>query len=99
MSLSGCLIRIKENRLVKHVVVLAGGTAFAQLITMLLMPVLTRLYSPEDFNVLAVYVALVSVASVAASLLMNPLVSRIMIGLCVDRPSMQQLSSVVPRQV
>lgn len=66
--MSGYLNRFKGNRLVKHVMVLAGGTAFAQLITVLLLPVLTRLYTPEDFNVFAVYVALVSVMSVAASL-------------------------------
>jgi len=38
-----------------HVMTLMSGAAIAQLLTILLAPVLTRLYRPEDFAVLAVF--------------------------------------------
>jgi O-antigen/teichoic acid export membrane protein len=53
---------------VRSVGTLAGGTAFAQALGVLLLPVLTRIYSPNDFSVLAVYVSSLSILSVAACL-------------------------------
>jgi len=53
---------------VRRVGVLTGGTAFAQLLMVLALPVLTRLYTPEHFNMLAVYVSMLSILQVAASL-------------------------------
>ena len=46
----------------------AGGTAIAQGLLVLAAPVLTRLYAPADFGVLAVYLYLVSVLVIVASL-------------------------------
>ncbi len=51
-----------------QVAILVGGTAFAQALTVLVTPVLTRLYQPDDYGVLAVYVSLLSFPSVVASL-------------------------------
>lgn len=48
--------------------VLVGGTAFAQALMVLVLPLLTRLYTPEDFSVLAVYASLLGIISVAACL-------------------------------
>lgn len=59
---------IFQGSFVKNVSVLAGGTAFAQLITITILPILTRLYSPEDFSVLAVYSSLVALISVVSCL-------------------------------
>lgn len=53
---------------VKQVSVLAGGTAFSQLILVAASPVLTRLYTPEQFGVLSVYVALLSIFTVIGSM-------------------------------
>jgi O-antigen/teichoic acid export membrane protein len=47
--------------------VLAGGTALGQAITVLASPILTRLYTPEDFGVLAVYSSILGILSVIAS--------------------------------
>lgn len=47
---------------------LVSGTAGGRLLLLLAMPVVTRLYDPEDFRLLAVFVALVSTVSVAACL-------------------------------
>ena len=45
----------------KNVVILAGGTAFGYAVALLASPILTRLYLPEAFGTLAVYVALVGI--------------------------------------
>ncbi len=59
---------LPKNRFARSVSVLAGGTAAAQIIVVAASPVLTRLYSPEDFGLLAVYAALLGVLAVIASL-------------------------------
>lgn len=47
---------------------LSFGTLGGRLIALAALPVITRLYSPEDFALLAVYLALVSTLAVAACL-------------------------------
>lgn len=68
MSLNNFLDRYRGNDFLRSVTVLAGGTAAAQLLMVLLLPVLTRLYSPQDFNTLSVYLGLLSIFSVVATL-------------------------------
>lgn len=53
---------------IRNVLVLTGGTAFAQLLVVAVSPLLTRMYRPEDFGTLAVYASLLSVLAVIASL-------------------------------
>lgn len=48
--------------------VLVSGSAAAQLLAMLAMPILSRLYSPSDFGVLAVFVGIVTTVAVGACL-------------------------------
>ena len=48
--------------------VLVGGTAIAQAVTILALPLVTRLYTPADFSALAVFVSISSIVSVAACL-------------------------------
>lgn len=57
-----------QGGFLKAVSVLVGGTAFAQLIGFLCLPILTRLYTPEDYSVLAIYIAIVSIFSVVSCL-------------------------------
>ncbi len=52
----------------RSIFVLVGGTALGHLITALALPLATRLYSPDDFSVLAVFVSLASIISVIACL-------------------------------
>ncbi len=59
---------LPKNQFARGVSVLVGGTTAAQAITVLVMPVLTRIYSPEDFNVLAVFVAIVGIFSAICNL-------------------------------
>ncbi|MGK0257322.1 lipopolysaccharide biosynthesis protein [Sulfitobacter pontiacus] len=51
--------------------ILTSGTIFAQALMVFTLPVLTRLYAPEDFSLLAVYVAIIGIATVISSLRYN----------------------------
>lgn len=57
-----------QRHFARSTAVLAGGTAVAQAVGVALLPILTRLYSPQDFEALAVYAALLSLLSVVACL-------------------------------
>lgn len=58
----------KKSSFASDVLTLAGGTTFAQILTILAAPVLTRLYGPEDFGVWALYVSITSIISVISCL-------------------------------
>lgn len=61
--------RIGERGGIVHSVsTLAGGTAFAQALTVLALPLLTRLYTPAEFSVLAVYASILGIAAAVACL-------------------------------
>lgn len=49
------------NSVTRSVVFLVGGTAIGQGIYILSTPILSRIYSPADFGVLAIYTALISI--------------------------------------
>lgn len=44
-----------------------GGTAFAQVLSIALLPIITRLYPPEQYGVISVYVAILAIMSVFGS--------------------------------
>jgi O-antigen/teichoic acid export membrane protein len=58
----------RANRILRSIGVLVGGTGLAGGISAAALPVLTRLYTPADFSVLAVFTGLVAIVSVAACL-------------------------------
>lgn len=51
---------LPKGGFVRSVAVLAGGTALGQTVLVLSAPLLTRVYAPEDFGVLAVYSSILS---------------------------------------
>lgn len=57
-----------ENEFVKSVVTLFSGSAFAQVFPILLTPVLTRLYSSEDFGVFFLFSSIVLILSILSTL-------------------------------
>ena len=59
------LTRLKSSSFVKDVTVLTSGTAIAQLISVLASLVLVRLYTPADFGLFAILVAIVGSVSPA----------------------------------
>ncbi|MGW6384438.1 lipopolysaccharide biosynthesis protein [Peribacillus butanolivorans] len=62
------MLKIKDKSFIQNVFVLIRGTAIGQGILILASPFLTRFYSPEDFGLLAVYVSILSILVVVASL-------------------------------
>jgi len=56
-----------KSTFVKNVLTLMTGTTIAQAIPLLISPLLTRLYTPENFGLLAIYMSLLSVVTVFAT--------------------------------
>jgi O-antigen/teichoic acid export membrane protein len=59
---------ILNNSLYKGVLILGSGTAVAQLIGIITMPIITRLYTPSDLGVLAVYSSVLAIFGIGATL-------------------------------
>lgn len=55
------------KRFIKNAAVMASGAAGAQLLLLIATPIITRLYTPQDFGILAVYIGLLALVSVIAS--------------------------------
>ena len=68
MSVGSRFRQLRANRFVKGVTVLAGGTVLSQLIVLAASPLLTRLYSPAEWGVLAIFVSIIGMFSVITSL-------------------------------
>lgn len=60
--------RARESQYVRNVAMLVGGTALGQGVVVAASPVLTRLYAPSDFGVLAVFTAMVTVVVMVSAL-------------------------------
>ena len=56
---------------VRNVLKLAGGTAGSQVIVVAAAPILTRLYGPESFGVLATFASILALLNVVSSLRMS----------------------------
>lgn len=52
---------------VANVLTLMTGTTIAQAIPIAIAPILTRIYTPEDFGILALYMAIVSMVAIIAT--------------------------------
>ena len=61
------LERIKNNNYLSSFLILASGTAVSQLIPILVSPILARLYLPEDFGLLSLFLAVVSSVGMSVS--------------------------------
>jgi lipopolysaccharide exporter len=57
-----------KSEILRSVSVLITGTVVAQLLSILLRPVLTRLFSPESFGIFSVYSSLVGIIMILSSL-------------------------------
>ncbi len=59
---------LKGSAFLRNVATLVSGSALAQLIALACAPILTRLYTPEDFGLLGVFMAVSAVAATIATL-------------------------------
>ncbi len=60
--------RLKSIEFVRHVTNIMTGTIASQIIVLLASPLITRLYSPENFAMLGLYLSVVAVVSKVSSL-------------------------------
>jgi O-antigen/teichoic acid export membrane protein len=59
---------LRQGGFLRSALVLVSGAAFAHVITAIALPILTRLYTPDDFSTLAVFASLTSIFAVSACL-------------------------------
>lgn len=57
-----------QSSFAKSVAMISGSTAFAQLLNALFSPVITRIYSPEEYGILTVYTSILGLIVIVASL-------------------------------
>ena len=62
------LNKIGRSTFGKSVLMLAGGTAIAQFLSVATSPIISRLFTPDDFGVLSIYVSILSIVAVFATL-------------------------------
>lgn len=67
-KLIAACIELKKGTAFKSLSVLVGGASFAQAITVISLPAITRIYTPDDLGLLAVFSSIVGVVAVAACL-------------------------------
>lgn len=58
--------RLPPGSFARNVLTLMTGTTFAQALLILVSPILTRLYAPDDFGVFALYTSILGVIAVVA---------------------------------
>ena len=59
--------KLPNNLFVRNASVLVGGTLMGQFLLVMASPLLTRLYSPHDFGLLAVYTSMLAITLLLAS--------------------------------
>jgi len=67
MQLKDSIAKIIRNKFIKGVFLISGGTALAQVITILGKPIITRIYTPEEYGVLSVYISIITLLSIVSS--------------------------------
>ncbi len=58
--------KLPDGSFIRNVVTLMTGTTFAQALLILIAPILTRLYSPDDFGIFALYTSILGILAVVA---------------------------------
>ena len=54
---------IRNNEFIRNIITLMAGTSFAQIISLIFLPILTRIYTPEEFGILAIYLSTAKILS------------------------------------
>jgi len=59
---------LRNNPLYKEILFLGSGTVVAQIIGIISLPIITRIYSPSDLGVLAIFSSLLAIVGIGATL-------------------------------
>lgn len=62
------LKKISKNKFIRNVIMVATGTAGAQLLKISLTPIITRIYGPEAFGILGVFLSIIIIMSPIAAM-------------------------------
>lgn len=65
------LQKARRSNFFKSFSFLLGGTAITQIVTLCLSPILTRLYSPDDYGINSLYISSISILAVIVTLRLN----------------------------
>lgn len=68
MKLKEKILDIFKKRFIRNVIILSSGTAGAQIIGVLLSPVITRLYGPEAYGLMGTFMAIVAIIAPISAL-------------------------------
>ncbi|SDX93182.1 Membrane protein involved in the export of O-antigen and teichoic acid [Salimicrobium album] len=68
MPMENILVKISQKTFVRNVVIVASGTASAQVIMVVSSQFLTRIYGPEAFGMFGVYSSIIAILAPAAAL-------------------------------
>ena len=60
--------KITDSSLLKGLIILGSGTAISQVLGIIFVPILTRIYPPEIYGTLAVFTSLLTILTVGSSL-------------------------------
>lgn len=60
--------KLQQSEFLRHVLILVTGTGLAQIIPLIASPLISRLYSPEEYGIFALYTSIVSVGATIATL-------------------------------
>lgn len=68
MRMRNIITNFLRNRFVRNVTVIATGTVIAQIITLLLIPLITRLYGPEAYGIMGTFMSMLAIIIPVAAL-------------------------------
>ena len=68
LIMAGLIRRIRSSKFLSNLAILVSGTAIAQAIAWIATPILTRIFAPESFGVLGVFVSVVALLTVLGTL-------------------------------
>ena len=68
MSLYKTMAALQGSSLIKNIFTLVTGTALVQVINIVSLPILSRFYTPEDFGLFAIFLAVSSLVSIFITL-------------------------------
>jgi len=62
------LRKLFQSTFAKNVAMISASTAFAQMLNALFSPVITRLYNPDEYGILTLYISILGLVAIIASL-------------------------------
>ena len=66
--MSNILEKIKSSTYIKQIATLMSGTLFSQALMLLIIPILTRIYTPAEFGVYSLFFSITMIVGLVSSL-------------------------------